>query len=446
MATTNQTVNYDDKRFAQVDREKETAVSTVKNTYDEMISQSDQYFDDQIQASKDWTKQQQQAQQDRTDFTIEQIEQQKEKATTDYKKEQSGAYVDWQKQSNQYGANAEQRAASGMTQTGYSESSQVGMYNAYQNRVAVARQAYDSAIQNYNNGIKDAQLQNSSALATIAYQGLQTQLGLALQGFQNKNQLIVDKQNAVQTTEDRYYTRWQDVLSQINQENAFAEQVRQYNQNYALQQQQMAEDKRQYDKSYELSVNQYNEGVRQFNEEMDRLKEKDKKDEAYRTKMLAQQSTNSDTAVISKTSNSAETGSKVTSQTGVSPSNQSTKAALLGYQGPITGSSDKKYSGNVTNSKYWNKEYNSDCNVFGTFSNGYQPKGISGYGEVEKTSEKIDVEGVTLTGEKTVVRQNVWKTSDGSKWYWNGMQNKYVMIPAKGSAKANSGRNTVAMM
>ena len=191
----NYDINYDDSRFTQVETDKNNALAEVDNTYDDMIANSDSFFQQQIDASKEWAETQTKNQQEQTDFAIEKIEQEKAQAKKDYTKEQSGAYVDWQKQSNQYGANAEQAAAAGMTNTGFSESSQVSMYNTYQNRVATAREVYNNAVLNYNNAIKDAQLQNNARLAEIAYQALQEQISLSIEGFQYKNQLIIDKAN-----------------------------------------------------------------------------------------------------------------------------------------------------------------------------------------------------------------------------------------------------------
>lgn len=239
MATT---VNYEDERFTQVESDKQQALTDVENTYGGMIDESDKYYQSQIDASKEWADKQQQIQQEQTDFAIEQIEQQKDKAQKDYTKEQSGAYVDWQKQSNQYGANAEQMAASGLTNTGFSESSQVSMYNTYQNRVATARESFNNAILNYNNSIKDAQLQNSAALAEIAYNALQQQLQLSLEQFQYKNNLLLDLANKKQQINSEYYNRWMDVVGQINTENALAEQIRQYNES-------LAEEQRQYNET-----------------------------------------------------------------------------------------------------------------------------------------------------------------------------------------------------
>ena len=264
-------INYDDQKFKNVESQKQAALIENNNTYDNMINQSDKYYQDQINAVKDYGKQQQEIQQANTDFAIEQINQQKDQAAKDYKKEQSGAYVDWQKQSNQYGANAEQQAAQGLNNTGYSESSQVSMYNTYQNRVATARESFNKAILNYDNAIKDAQLQNNSKLAEIAFNTLQTQLELNLQGFQYKNQLILDKVAQNRSIDSEYYSRYQDVLKQMNTENTMKEQIRQYNQNFAQQEK------------------EYQEGIRQFNTQMEYYKQKDAKEYAYKIKQLEEQ-------------------------------------------------------------------------------------------------------------------------------------------------------------
>lgn len=254
-------VNYDDKRFTQVENDKQEALTEMEQTYGDMIDQSDSFYQAQIDASKDWAEKQSQIQQEQTDFAIEQIEQQKDQAQKDYTKEQSGAYVDWQKQSDKYGAKSESIAAQGMQATGFSESSQVSMYNTYQNRVATARESYNMAVLNFNNAIKDARLQNSAILAEIAKEALQQQLELSLEGFQYKNQLILEQANKKVELENVYYQRYQDVLAQINHENAMAEEIRQFNL-------------------------EYNEKIRQFNEEIARLKANDEKEYQLEIKNL----------------------------------------------------------------------------------------------------------------------------------------------------------------
>ena len=238
-------INYNDSRFAAVEEDKQQALNTVNNTYNSMINQNDKFYEDQKQLVQDYENTQKEIQQQQTDFTIEKVEQQKEQAKQDYTKEQKASYVDYQKQSNQYGANAEAMASRGLNYTGYAESSQVSMYNTYQNRYATARETYNRAVLNYDNSIKEAQLQNNSALAEISFNSMQQQLQLALEGFQYKNTLLQAQLNAQNETEDRYYARWQDVQNQINTENALAEQQRQFNQQMALQREELNWQKQQ---------------------------------------------------------------------------------------------------------------------------------------------------------------------------------------------------------
>jgi hypothetical protein len=233
------TTNYDDKRLTDVTKAEQDAINESAQTWDKQIADSQGFFDKQIEASKDWAETQKKNQQAQTDFAIDKIEQEKAQAKKDYTKEQSGAYVDWQKQSNQYGVNAEQMAAGGMTNTGFSESSQVSMFNTYQNRVTAARESYQRAVLNYNNSIQEAKLQNNSILAEIAYKALQEQLTLALEGFQYKNQLIEKKTADKRALQSLYQTKYQSVLDAIYKEDALNEDRRQHNET-------LAEQRRQY--------------------------------------------------------------------------------------------------------------------------------------------------------------------------------------------------------
>lgn len=358
-------VNYEDPRFSQVETDKKQAMTELEQTYAGMIDKSDTFYQQQMDATKEWADKQTQLQQEQTDFTIEQIEQQKQQAQKDYLKEQSGAYVDWQKQSNQYGVNAEQMASSGMTNTGFSESSQVSMYNAYQNRVMVAREVMNQAILNYNNGIKEAQLQNNAVLAEIHFNALQTQLQLALEGFQYKNNLILEQANKKVELDNEYYSRYLAVLDQINTENALAEEQRQFDATYELQQKEFQEQIRQYNQSYQLQLKEfaeevrqynqsYNEQVRQFNEEIARLKKKDAQEYALEIKQLelqkqqlAQQKKQHDAEMALKQKQLAEEKRQFDQQMAYQKSQAAKKSSSSGGSSSVkksssSGSSSKK--------------------------------------------------------------------------------------------------------
>jgi hypothetical protein len=220
---------YDKSHLTAVENEKAGALSELEKTYGDMIGNSDTYFDKMVENTEKWGDKQTEIQNQQLAFTEEKIQQQREQAQKDYIKEQSGAYVDWQKQSNQYGVEAEKMAAQGLKNTGFSETSQVAMYSAYQNRVAIAREAFVQASLNYDNAIKEARLQNSATLAEIAFQTYQKSLELSLQGFQYKNSLISELTDKKLQTKQYYSTEQQRIVDQINQQNALAEQVRQYN-------------------------------------------------------------------------------------------------------------------------------------------------------------------------------------------------------------------------
>ena len=246
-------IDYNDERFAQVEAQKQATINKVSDTYNGMIGNTDSYYNDLKQATQDYESKQTELTQARTDQTIKEINQNKEQAEKDYLKEQKASYVDYAKQTNAYGVNSEQMASAGLSGSGYSESSRVSMYNTYQNRYAIARETYNQAIQNYNNQITQAELANSSALAEIAFNSLQKQLELALEGFQYKNSLLTNKLNTELDVDNNYYARYQDVVNQINTERAFEEQVRQFNEQMAYQKQRDAVSDSQWQAQFNSS-------------------------------------------------------------------------------------------------------------------------------------------------------------------------------------------------
>lgn len=404
-------VNYNDERFQAVEAEKNQALTDLEKTYGGMVKESDKYYQAQIDATRDWTATQQKNQQAQTDFAIEQIEQQKDQTAKDYTKEQSGAYVDWQKESNRYGANAEEMAASGLINTGYGESSQVRMYNTYQNRVATARESYNLAIMNYNNAIKEARLQNNSALAEIAYKGLQQELELSLQGFQYKNQLLLEQANKEKELSDTYYGRYQDVLAQINRENAEAEQKRQFEaqqkQQREIQEAQLREQQRQFDILHGDSSGSGSGGSYSFSGGGSAAEAAGA--QAFRESVSGKYlKTPAAEKLLSTKQAATQARAKTASQSGRTHSGSSARIS------------------NEVKTDYYQGAKNSDADRYGTFNNGYQPKGISGYGAVSKTGDTVTFSTQTLAGKTVTVKQNVWQTVDGTKWYWDGRYNKYI--------------------
>lgn len=243
ITSSNYEPNYEDEQFKKVDADLTQREETIKETYGGMIGKADKFYQDLADQSQKWADEQVALQQDQTDFAIEKIEQQKEQAYKDYLKEQSGAYVDWRKQSNQYGTEAEKMASAGLQNTGFSESSQVSMYNTYQSRVASAREVMSQAKLNYENNIQEAILQNNAAMAEIYANAYKEQLELALQGYLHNEQLTLEMNNKLDALNDTKWNRYQDVLTQMNTQNALKAEIDRYNDNQKWQTEQAELDR-----------------------------------------------------------------------------------------------------------------------------------------------------------------------------------------------------------
>lgn len=189
------------------------------------------------------------AQNAQTEFAIDEIERQKDNAEKDYIKEQTGAYVDWQKQSSQHGVNAEKMAANGMQNSGYAESSKVSMYNQYQTRITAARESFVRIQADYDAAIANARIQNNSALAQIAADAMRQRLEIMLQFSMKNTELLAtmaqNKANLRQQNFSNYMSVYNQLLQEAQHKASLAEQKRQHDENLAFQREQFNWQKEQ---------------------------------------------------------------------------------------------------------------------------------------------------------------------------------------------------------
>lgn len=355
------TTNYEEQ-LAALEEEKDSALDKVDKAYSDKIAQTDEFYDAQIGAVRDYKQTQTDIQQAQTDFTIGQIQQQKDQVQKDYTEEQSAAYVDFKKQTDPHGVNAERIAAGGMWGSGYSESAQTAMYNEYQKRVATAKASLDQAVANLNNAMAQAQAQNSSVLAEIAYKAFTQELELTMQAFTSRNALLEAQAGARAQVESDYLAGVQQLQEnrynvKPSMNDAFTKWVT-YLQN-------------EYSDGYIANAQLWKELVGTYGE---------------------------------------------------------TALKQAGFYNSYTSTGDDGKT--MVNTQYYQGKINSDVATYGTFSNGYQPKGISGHGKLKKSGEivKFDtqVQYGAESGQTKTVSQNVWVAEDGTKWYWEGRQNRYI--------------------
>ena len=263
----NEQINMQDARLTNVETERQNQIRSTTDQYNSMINNADQFYDRQAQVARENAQRQQELQNASTEQQVKEINQQREKTERDYQKEQRGAYTDYQKQVNEYGVNAEIMASRGLAGTGYAESSQVSMYNAYQNRVAMARQSLADSQQNYDNLIAQARLNNDTKQAEIANELARAQAEYALQGFQYKNSLIESRQQQLNQLNSRYDARYNTMLGIMQNEIEGRRQNYQANVNILTQ----AEKNRQWAKEFDENNRRFDAEMalkdRQFEEE-----------------------------------------------------------------------------------------------------------------------------------------------------------------------------------
>ncbi len=260
-------VNYDDDRFQQVENEKQEQLNQYNQTYDNLMAEREDLTNQQQGLVEQWQQTQNENLDKQFQFQQDLINQQKAETEKAYEKEAKSAYTDYQKEVDRYGVSREQQVANGLGNTGYSESSKVSMYNTYQNRLATAKESMDKAYLEFDNAIREAQLTNDVTKAENALTALQQKLQISLEAFNYKDTATQNKLNWQQQINSDYYNRYQNVLDQINYENEQAEAIRQYNEQMALQREQLEYQKeqdriaqQQWEKEYALAKQQANSG------------------------------------------------------------------------------------------------------------------------------------------------------------------------------------------
>lgn len=258
-------VDYNDSRLVNVRNEQSQKENEIKNRYDALANESKIYYDNQIENSKNWANKQTEIQNNNLNQTLNEIEQNREQTEKDYMREQKGAYADYQKQINPYSVRAEQLAANGLINSGFSENERISKYVAYQNRYTSARESLNKALINVNNSIVQARNANDARIAEIAEKAMDEQLSLSLQAFNYRSSLMQEKEQRLAENTDRYNNQYQNVLAQINQEienqkwwDNFNYEREQNEKEYNLKMQEFALKKREAEKQMEYITAQIN--------------------------------------------------------------------------------------------------------------------------------------------------------------------------------------------
>ena len=366
----------EDERLANIERQKQEALNNSSNTYNQILQDNQNLYDQSINNSDLYEKTQNDILDKQLAFNQEQIEKQKEIARQNMETEQKKAKNDYTAFINPYGYQAESLASNGLLNTGLAETTKLGGFNTYQNRLATANKTMQDAFVQYDKDINEARLQNDVQKAQNALNKLQIQLEYAQNFYTNKSNTMLNQLNTNQSINSDYYNRYQTEYNNIQNELQRAEQIRQW-------EAEMAEKQRQYNASLEFQ------------------KQQAAQEQANWEKQYA----------LSKASASRSSSSK-------SSSSKSSSSGISLSSADNSGEHVNPYTGTV----------NYDAQ-YGTFSNGYQPDNIGG-SKLRESGSTTTVNGNT---------QNIWIYDNGQTSQlvvWDGKQNQYV--PYKGVLSDNS--------
>lgn len=382
----------EEERYSALEQEKQNALNNSNKTYEDLLTQNQQYSS----SVNDYLNKYQTTQNDiydkQTQFQVDLQNQNKEKAEKEYQKEaiaSKNAYYDF---INPYGVQAEIQAQNGLNRAGYSETVKSQAWTTQQNRTAQARASMNDAKLQFDNAIKEAYLNNDVNKANLALQILQQQQEEALRSF---NYVSDTKQNQLsnyQNLDSEYNNRYNTLYSQIQQEKATQEAIRQW-------EVEMAERQRQYNETMA------------YQREQDRIAQENWEREFA----LSQASASS---IRSGGYPLTESGSQLTENI-----NQSSKSNTGAVTGSVLGS---QLTGGSTNPYTGTRNKDADN---GTFSNGYQPNNVGG-AKLSKSGYTVsDIFANTAYGSTgiSLANQTIWK-ANGKYYVWDGSIDDYINV------------------
>jgi hypothetical protein len=218
----------EEERYQKLANERQTVFDKSNQTYEDLINQNNAYS----QGVDTYLNNYQTTQNDIYDkqlaYQTELQNQNKEKAEREFQKEaqaSKNAYYDF---INPYGVQAEIQAKNGLAGSGYSETVKSQAWTTQQNRTAQARASMNEAKLQFDNAIKEAQLNNDTQKAQLALQILEQKQNEMLRSFNYTSEARQNQLNNYQNLDSDYNNRYNTLYNQIADEKAKAEAIRQY--------------------------------------------------------------------------------------------------------------------------------------------------------------------------------------------------------------------------
>ena len=380
----------EDERLSAINQQKQDAINQSNSMYEGLLTDNENLYNQSNQYAEQYEQTQNSALDQQLAFQEDLINQQKQEAQKNMEAEQKRAQNDYMAFVNPYGVQAESQASSGLLNSGLSETSKLGGFNTYQNRLATANKAMQDAFTEYDNAINEARLTNSVEKAQNALTKLQMQLEASQNFYSNKSTISQNQLSNNQALDSEYYNRYQTEYNNIQAEKEREEAIRQFNEQLAFQQQQFEYQKQQ--------------------------------------DALAQQNWEREYALARSSSSGSSGGTSLTNGSGSSLSGSTSANGRTIAANPYTGTINPDAQYGVFE---WSENPGS----------GYQPNNVGG-AKLSKTgktvSQMLGTTGNTGSTGINVDNQNVW-TVNGKYYVWDGSANQYTDITSVVNESSGAG-------
>lgn len=172
-----------------------------------------------------------------TDLDINKINQQKQKAQSNLDKTQKDINKTYINSTNKYGIEAEQRAMQGIS-GGAMSMKNLTKFETQQKSLGEARTNTNQIMQELNNQISQARMENSSKKAGYSLEVAKMKLESQIDNIQRKSNLMVEQLQSKQNLNNTFDSMYMQIVDQINAEKDRAESKRQFEKQLAYQKKQ----------------------------------------------------------------------------------------------------------------------------------------------------------------------------------------------------------------
>ena len=152
-------------------------MATGYEDIDSLMNQQNNLLNEQQKKQNELINQQ-------TQIQTDELNREKEKIDKDVDKTNQSLYSNWQKQTNQYGVQAEQLAQQGLANSGYAETTKTALYNTYQKNVTDTLNNARDLKSDYDFKIAQARQQGSVQQAQAAVDLYAQRLQLLTQNYE----------------------------------------------------------------------------------------------------------------------------------------------------------------------------------------------------------------------------------------------------------------------